>query len=225
MGAAQSVERPVRRVAIEPPPYTTLDEKFDAVRISHGKPSSITRGVLSSRDLSTVSATRVQEYIVDILKDPKNQLSLAALSKNNINAVLERPSTIVADRQVFNVSIPQEIAPVTNQRASGRCWIFAATNVFRIALSKKYKLEKFELSQAYLFFWDKVEKANYFLEATLLTADQDIDSRLVSTLSSSPVGDGGQWDMLVNLVAKYGLVPQSLYPDSFNAKASRPMDS
>lgn len=82
---------------------------------------------------------------------------------------------------------------VTNQRSSGRCWIFAATNVFRVAIQQKYKIKDFELSQSYLFFWDKVEKANYFLESMLDTADEAVDSRLVSALMASPVGDGGQW--------------------------------
>lgn len=107
---------------------------------------------------------------------------------------------------MFNVKIPFEGAPVTNQRSSGRCWIFAATNVFRVAIMKKHNLSKFELSQAYLFFWDKLEKANWFLEQIIDTADEDLDGRLVQVLFRDPVGDGGQFDMLANLVSKYGLV-------------------
>ncbi|KAF1981348.1 peptidase C1B, bleomycin hydrolase [Aulographum hederae CBS 113979] len=90
---------------------------------------------------------------------------------------------------------------------------------------KKYNLESFELSQAYLFFWDKLEKANYFLENVLDTVDEPLDGRLLQELMKSPVGDGGQWDMVANLVEKYGLVPQTLYPDSFNAKNSSIMGS
>jgi bleomycin hydrolase len=138
--------------------------------------------------------------------------------------VLETRSTILKDGQYFNVAIPFEGSPVTNQRNTGRCWIFAATNVFRIAIQQKYDIKKFELSQAYLFFWDKIEKSNYFLESILDTADEDIDSRIVSSLNASPVNDGGQWDMIVNLVSKYGIVPQALYPDSWNAQNSAAMD-
>lgn len=90
---------------------------------------------------------------------------------------------------------------------------------------KHYNLDEFELSQAYLFFWDKLEKANYFLEQILDTADEDLDSRLIQTLLSQPVSDGGQWDMVYNLVTKYGLCPQVLYPDSFNAQSSGAIDS
>jgi bleomycin hydrolase len=89
----------------------------------------------------------------------------------------------------------------------------------------KYNIKSFELSQSYLFFWDKVEKSNYYLESILETSKEEIDSRLVSTLNSSPVGDGGQWDMIVNLVEKYGIVPQQLYPDSWNAQNSSVMDA
>ncbi|ORY13049.1 bleomycin hydrolase-like protein [Clohesyomyces aquaticus] len=171
-----------------------------------------------------VSAVAIQEWEKELMADPKNRLALAALSSNNANAVLSSRSATIADIQNFNVKIPLEGSPITNQAASGRCWLFASTNVFRIAIMKKYRLSSFQLSQSYLFYWDKIEKANYFLENILDTVSEDIDSRLVQELLSSPVGDGGQWDMVANLVSKYGLVPQTLYPDSFNASNSSVMD-
>lgn len=73
--------------------------------------------------------------------------------------------------------------------------MFASTNVFRVALMKRHNLKEFELSQAYLFFWDKLEKSNYFLEQILDTAGDDLDGRLLQTLLATPVSDGGQWDM------------------------------
>jgi bleomycin hydrolase len=158
------------------------------------------------------------------MEDPKNRLALAALSSNNANTVLSSRKTAIADTQVFSIKIPFEGSPVTNQASSGRCWLFAATNVFRVPIMKKYKLDSFQLSQSYLFYWDKIEKANYFLENILDTASEDIEGRLLKELLASPVGDGGQWDMVANLVAKYGLVPQTLYPDSYNAQNSSVMD-
>ncbi len=74
---------------------------------------------------------------------------------------------------------------------------------------QKYNLEEFELSQAYLFFHDKLEKANWFLEQIIDTADQDLDSRLVQHMFHEPLSDGGQWDMVYNLVTSYGVVPQA----------------
>lgn len=154
----------------------------------------------------------------------KNRLALAALSSNNANAVLASRARTIADVQNFNIKIAAEGSPVTNQQASGRCWLFASTNVFRIAVMKKYRLKQFQLSQSYLFYWDKIEKANYFLEQILDTASTGIDDRTVQALLATPVSDGGQWDMVANLVTKYGLVPQTLYPDSYNALNSSVMD-
>lgn len=171
-----------------------------------------------------VSINKTNSYIETVLSDPKNRLALSALSTQNPATILERPSAILKDTQTFNLKIPFEGSPVTNQRSSGRCWLFAATNVFRVSIMKKYNLEKFELSQNYLFFWDKVEKANFFLESILETTDEPVDSRLISALMASPVSDGGQWDMFANLVTKYGLVPQTLYPDTWNAQNSATMD-
>ncbi|KAK2600447.1 hypothetical protein N8I77_009977 [Diaporthe amygdali] len=154
-----------------------------------------------------------------------SRLALSALSAANPRDVLTSRAAKISDQQVYNIKIPFEGAPITNQRSSGRCWLFAATNVFRVALMQRYNLESFELSQSWLFFWDKLEKANYFLEQIIDTADEELDSRLVQTLVQAPLSDGGQWDMVYNLVAKYGLVPQVLYPDSFNAMSSSIINS
>ena len=89
---------------------------------------------------------------------------------------------------------------------------------------KKYDLKTFELSQAYLFFWDKLEKSNYFLESILDTLDEPANGRLVSYLLTAPVNDGGQWDMLCNLIEKYGVVPKTAYPESKASSGSREMD-
>ncbi|KAI6710958.1 hypothetical protein JHW43_006524 [Diplocarpon mali] len=169
---------------------------------------------------TALSVSEVEHWEQQLLQDPKNRLALSALSSADPKTVLTSRSTTIKDQQIFNIKIPFEGAPITNQRQSGRCWLFASTNVFRVALMKRHNLDKFELSQAYLFFYDKLEKANFFLEQILDTASDDLDTRTVQTLLQSPVGDGGQWDMVYNLVHKYGLVPQVLYPDSFNAQAS-----
>ncbi|KAF2840032.1 bleomycin hydrolase-like protein [Patellaria atrata CBS 101060] len=172
-----------------------------------------------------VSISAAEKWEKQLLEDPKNLLALAALSSNSAASILSSRSTTIGDTQNFNTKIELEGSPVTNQRSSGRCWLFATTNVFRVSMMRRYRLKDFELSQAYLFFWDKLEKANYFLENIISTADEPLDGRLLQALLASPVGDGGQWDMAANLVQKYGLVPQTLYPDSYNAMNSRTMDS
>ncbi|KAI9798220.1 MAG: hypothetical protein M1835_002705 [Candelina submexicana] len=173
----------------------------------------------------TLSVSATQEWEKKLLEDPKNRLALSALTSNAPNTILTSRSTKIADTQAFNIKIPLEGSPVTNQRASGRCWLFAATNVFRVAVMRRHNLKEFQLSQAYLFYWDKLEKANFFLEQVLDTMGEDLEGRLMQMLLASPVGDGGQWDMVANLVNKYGLVPQSVYPDSYNAMNSHSMDT
>lgn len=138
-----------------------------------------------------VSINTAEQWEKELMNDPKNRLALAAFSSNNVNAVLKSRSAQIADQQVYNITIPVEGSPVTNQNQSGRCWLFASTNVFRIPLMKKHDLKEFQLSQAYLFFWDKLEKANYFLENILDTLDEPLDSRLLRSLMAAPVNDGG----------------------------------
>ncbi|KAF3920805.1 hypothetical protein ABW20_dc0107890 [Dactylellina cionopaga] len=172
----------------------------------------------ASRELTLKS---VKKWEDQFLSEPKNRLALSAVSKNDMKTIIQQPSAIIDDVQVFSDQVSLDGAPMTNQRSSGRCWIFAATSVFRVYLMKKYKLDSFELSQQYLYFWDKLEKANYFLEQIIETVEEPLDSRIVAELLKVPVNDGGQWDMIVNLVERYGVVPQKIYPDSYNAMNSR----
>ena len=112
----------------------------------------------------------------------------------------------------------------TNQKSSGRCWGFAGLNLFRIFLGRKYNLKNFEFSQSYFMFWDKLEKSNYFLESIINTADKGWNSRLIMHLLDNPIQDGGQWDMWVNLVNKYGVVPQTEMPESYSSSRSMRMN-
>jgi len=120
--------------------------------------------------------------------------------------------------------VKNEMPKVTNQKASGRCWGFAALNLMRIDFAKKYNLSNFEFSQSYFMFFDKLEKSNYFLENILSTLEEDYDSRIIMYLLDSPIQDGGQWDMFVNLMEKYGIVPQSAMPESLHTSSSRSMN-
>lgn len=122
-----------------------------------------------------------------------------------------------------------EIEPmdITNQKKSGRCWIFAGMNVLRYFIKKNYDIKDkaFELSQSYMMFWDKLEKANYFLESVIETAGEKKDSRIVMWLFQNPLNDGGQWDMLVSLIQKYGVVPKYAMPESFHSSESAKMNA
>ena len=109
----------------------------------------------------------------------------------------------------FSVSLKQ--GAITNQKSSGRCWLFSALNTLRYEMMHRYDLENFELSQNYLFFYDKLERSNYFLENILKLLNEPLEGRLMHFLLRDPVGDGGQWDMFANLVRKYGVVPKEVY--------------
>ena len=113
---------------------------------------------------------------------------------------------------------------VTNQKKSGRCWIFAGTNLLRVGAMKKMNLKEFEFSQSYVFFWDKIERANYFLESIIDTAGRPDGDRTVDFLLANVLGDGGQWNMFAGLVKKYGLVPKAAMPESESSSNSRSMN-
>lgn len=103
---------------------------------------------------------------------------------------------------------------VTDQGKSGRCWLFAGLNLLRAGTMARLGVKEFEFSQNHLMFWDKIERANYFLEAIIDTADRDVDDRTVAYLLEHVADDGGQWNMFTALVAKHGLVPKRVMPET-----------
>ena len=109
---------------------------------------------------------------------------------------------------------------VTNQKQSGRCWMFAGLNLLRVGAAKELGVKDFEFSQAHLQFWDRLEKANFWLEQVISTADRDVDDRTVAHLMSTPAEDGGQWNMFVALVRKHGLVPKSVMPETVSSSST-----
>ena len=114
---------------------------------------------------------------------------------------------------------------VTNQKKSGRCWMFAGLNLLRVGAMKKMNLKSFEFSQNHTMFWDKLERANFFLEAIIETAEKPIDDRTVAFLLDRPVDDGGQWNMFVNIINKHGLVPQAVMPETESSSSTAKMNS
>ena len=136
-------------------------------------------------------------------------------SKTNMNDMAFTTEKAKTMQFFFNNEI--KTMGATNQLSSGRCWLFAATNVLREKIAKALNVESFELSQSYLAFYDKFERINYYIESIIDTADEAYDSRLVDFIVSTGVHDGGQWDMFVNIVKKYGLVPKVCYPETFQS--------
>lgn len=113
----------------------------------------------------------------------------------------------------------------TSQKKSGRCWLFSSLNFLRSRARKSLGVKNFEFSQSYVFFWDKFERANWFLTDIIATSDEPLDGRLVQFLLGDVLGDGGQWDMAVSVYMKYGLVPKEVMPESEASTNSRPMNA
>ncbi len=152
-----------------------------------------------------------------------NRIAMRAVTQNGLKEAATDP---LLPRQVpHQFSLRLEQGPITNQKSSGRCWMFAALNVLRAGLIQKLKVDNLELSQNFTLFYDKLEKANYFLESILETLDEPTEGRLVQYLLGGPMGDGGQWDMLVNLIEKYGIVPKTAMPETHMSSATRDMNA
>jgi bleomycin hydrolase len=92
---------------------------------------------------------------------------------------------------------------------------------------KQWNLEEFEFSQAHFFYWDKIERSYYFLNNIVETAKrgEPVEGRLVACLLNDPIGDGGQWDMIVNIINKHGVMPKKCFPESFSSESSARMNA
>ena len=157
-------------------------------------------------------------------QDNNKQTALQrSVVRNGITASAENVSAKVNNVPVFSVDVTT--GKVSNQKQSGRCWMFAALNTFRHKMLNDFNLKEFELSQNHTFFWDKYEKANYFYENILATANEPLTSRKVAFLLQTPQQDGGQWDMIVSIFQKYGVVPKTVMPESSNSSNSRDLNN
>ncbi len=172
--------------------------------------------------MKAVSYQTIQHMSKKYQQDVFQKAMRRALAKNAIDTIAYVSET-EANTQ-FRFSIDIDTLPVTNQKASGRCWLFAGLNVLRELVAKKYQLKDVELSQNYQAFWDKFEKINYFLEAMDDFLVCDSDDRTLKHLLQMGIQDGGQWDMFVSLVDKYGVVPKDQMPETFASSNTAQMN-
>ena len=170
-----------------------------------------------------ISLSEIKKYKNKFLKNNKNTASRNALIKNDLNTVSLNWENYSKINHHFSNLIKKEL-PATDQKASGRCWGFAGLNLMRLKVVENLDLPNFEFSQNYFMFCDKLEKANYFLENIIQTKDHAYDSRLIMHLVKAPVQDGGQWDMFVNLINKYGAVPKDVMPETNHSSKSMSMN-
>jgi bleomycin hydrolase len=152
-----------------------------------------------------------------------NKLMQNAVTQTALDDVALNRDVVTATDHTFSHKLDDWA--VTNQQKSGRCWMFAAMNLFRVGAMRTMNLKDFEFSQNYTLFWDKLERSNYFLEAIIDTADKPSDDRVVAFLLENPLDDGGQWNMFINIVRKHGLVPKAVMPETQSSSNTQRMNS
>ncbi|MCK5272099.1 MAG: C1 family peptidase [Sedimentisphaerales bacterium] len=176
--------------------------------------------------LSKTAESLQQEHI----KDMQEKFNGRAEYRRMQNAVTMNPiNELAMNREIFagmteTFSHKLDDWAVTNQKRTGRCWMFAGMNLLRVGAMKKMNLKNFEFSQSYIFFWDKIERSNYFLESIIDTAERPDGDRTVDCILADSLGDGGQWSMFVSLIKKYGLVPKVAMPESNSSSNSKMMN-
>ncbi|MCH2639598.1 MAG: C1 family peptidase [Candidatus Thalassarchaeum sp.] len=170
-----------------------------------------------------VTEAQIEEFRKSFDSDPSATVAQNAVSNADLSTLALRRDLV--QNMDFSFSTKLDEWSATNQRRSGRCWLFATLNLFRVGAMKKMNVKNFEFSQAHIHFWDKLERANHFLEAILETSDRPVDDRTIHFLLSDPIGDGGQWNMATNLIRKHGLVPMSAYPESHSSSSTRSMNT
>ena len=171
----------------------------------------------------TLAAADLEQLRKNFTANPGYRLAQNAVTRVTIDDV-------AINREILNAidhsqSTTLDDWKVTNQERSGRCWLFAGLNLLRVGVMRKTGLKDFEFSQNHAMFWDKIERANYFLEAIIETADRDLDDRTIAFLLESLASDGGQWNMFAALVAKHGLVPKGYMPETQSSSNTARMNS
>ena len=170
-----------------------------------------------------VTKKQITKMRKSFASDTSARVAQNAVTSNNVATVALRRD--IVQEVDFTFSTKLDDWKATNQKSSGRCWLFATLNLFRPGTMKKMNVKQFEFSQAHIHFWDKFERSNHFLEAIIETSDRPVDDRTIHFLLSDPIGDGGQWNMAMNLIRKHGLVPKSAYPESNSSSSTRWMNT
>lgn len=173
--------------------------------------------------MKAIEINKLNSLLQNYCDDKAQTVARHALSEQDIYSVATSKDKV--KEMDFNFSLNVKTLPVTNQKSSGRCWIFAATNVLREDIAKKCNISNFELSQSYIAFYDKLEKVNLALEILIELIDVDYDDRTLQFILQSGIGDGGQWDMFVNIVKKYGVCPKNVYPETYTSSNTRYINS
>ena len=160
----------------------------------------------------------------DMLKQIQGTYKHTAADKAIHNAMAGTSLGVLARNQEslanFDANFSDKVVSggITNQKQSGRCWLFTGLNVLRAQMIAKYGLKEMEFSQNYNFFYDQLEKSNLFLQGIIDTREKPMDDKMVEWLFKNPIGDGGQFTGVSDLILKYGLVPASVMPETYSSE-------
>jgi len=176
----------------------------------------------NGQERKVLDKTAISAYSKVFNADQSHVARQNALANNSIKSLSVDQATRIKQQHFFSDKI--EVKGISNQKSSGRCWLFAGLNILRPVVIEKYDLKEFEFSHNFLFFYDKLEKANLFLNQMVLMRERDIHDRELEFLLDSPIGDGGQWNMVVDLIAKYGLVPMIVMPETYASSKTGEMN-
>ncbi|MDO5131130.1 MAG: C1 family peptidase [Prevotellaceae bacterium] len=138
-----------------------------------------------------------------------------AIAANSIDNLAQNRNNAAELDTYFSVETPKQ--SITDQKSSGRCWMFSGMNVLRANFAKRTDSLRVEFSQAYLFFYDQLEKANLFLQGVIDTGKKPIDDQRVQFFFKNPINDGGTFCGVADLTEKYGLVPKQVMPESYSS--------
>ncbi|EFG26706.1 peptidase C1-like protein [Scardovia inopinata] len=176
-------------------------------------------------DLKPLDSQKLTDLQDRFAASPSNRLAMNAVTVSGINKVAKNYDRARLLQRRFSTIIDN--GPATSQKRSGRCWLFSSLNVARFVAKKNLGLKKFEFSQNYAMYFDKLERVNYFLQdvQALVAQGQENDSRLIQFLLADVMGDGGQWTMAMNIYTKYGAVPQDLFPETESSQNTGEMNS
>lgn len=164
----------------------------------------------------TIGKDELKEIQDSFVKDPSTvALQNVLVHNSDINALSQNLSAEGALDTYFKYHV--DVKGITDQKSSGRCWLFASLNELRPMAAKKLNVKEFYFSQNFCSFWDLFEKSNLFLENVIATAGKDITDREVATYFKSPVNDGGVWNLFVDVAEKYGVVPAAVMPETANS--------
>jgi len=173
----------------------------------------VAQGQLNQQDLKQIKSS--------ISFDEDTRALMNAISSNDISKLAVNRENLGKVNPYFTNKV--EVKGITNQKSSGRCWLFTGLNVLRPKVIEKFNMKEFEFSENYGFFWDQLEKSNLFLESVIATSGLPDDDRKVDWLLKNPIGDGGQWTGVVDIIEKYGAVPFSVVAETYNRKNTRMM--